>query len=85
LSTNIYLYFILFLGPFDNGTFVPVTVQSIHRNKAPRRVVKATQSASLSLEQSIPGLRNGMVLLGSGVNHSACIFFQVKLLKFDGY
>lgn len=69
--------FILFLGPLDNGTFVPVTVQSIHRNKAPCRVVKATQSASLSLEKVIPGLRNGMVLLGLGVNHSACMFFQV--------
>lgn len=65
------------LGPFDNGTFIPVTVQSIHRNKAPCRVVKATQSASLSLEQTVPGLRNGMVLLGLGVNQSACIFFQV--------
>lgn len=71
------LKFFFFLGPLDNGTFVPVTVQSIHRNKAPCRVVKATQSASLNLEKAIPGLRNGMVLLGLGVNHSACIFFQV--------
>lgn len=69
------------LGPFDNGTFVPVTVQTIHRNKAPCRAVKATQSASLSLEQTIPGLRNGMVLLGLGVNHSACMFFQVTITE----
>ncbi|KAE9531685.1 hypothetical protein AGLY_010891 [Aphis glycines] len=70
----------LVIGPLDNGTFVPVTVQSIHRNKAPCRVVKATQSASLNLEKAIPGLRNGMVLLGLGVNHSACIFFQARIV-----
>ncbi|XP_050543928.1 GTP-binding protein 2 [Daktulosphaira vitifoliae] len=70
----------LVIGPFSNGKFVPVTIQSIHRNKAPCRVVKATQSASLSLEQSIPGLRNGMVLLGLGVNHQACMFFQARIV-----
>lgn len=39
----------LLIGPDLSGQFVPVRVGSIHRNKAPCRVVKAGQAASLAL------------------------------------
>jgi hypothetical protein len=56
-----------------------VTVQSIHRNKAPCRVVRASQSASLGLNQEVPGLRNGMVLLSAELKPVGCLFFQVSI------
>lgn len=53
------------IGPLQDGSFVAVTVQTIHRNKAPCRVVRAGQSASLSFaqHQQLNCLRSGMVLL----------------------
>nr|XP_018902782.1 PREDICTED: GTP-binding protein 2 [Bemisia tabaci] len=69
----------LVIGPLANGEFLPVTVQSIHRNKAPCRVVHASQSASLCLDRVIPGLRVGMVLLSCNVPPSACYFFQAQV------
>lgn len=53
------------IGPLHDGSFHPVIVQTIHRNKAPCRVVRAGQSASLSfaLTAEIPHLRSGMVIL----------------------
>lgn len=53
------------IGPLHDGTFFPVTVQTIHRNKAPCRVVRAGQSASLSFypTDDLPPLRSGMVIL----------------------
>lgn len=52
------------IGPMADGTFHPVTVQSIHRNKAPCRVVRAGQSASLAFySDNLPPLRTGMVIL----------------------
>lgn len=55
------------VGPLDDGSFVPVTVETIHRNKAPCRVVRAGQSASLSFagsDDQLPNIRSGMVILG---------------------
>ncbi|XP_071447489.1 GTP-binding protein 2 isoform X2 [Hetaerina americana] len=69
----------LMIGPVDTGSFLPVTVQSIHRNKAPCRAVRASQSASLSLFPEVPGLRKGMFLLGPGAQLSACLFFQATV------
>jgi hypothetical protein len=76
----VYLPFsiLAFIGPLNDGRFLPVTVQSVHRNKAPCRVVRASQSASLGLNQEVPGLRNGMVLLSPGSKSSGCLFFQVS-------
>lgn len=70
----------LCIGPLNDGTFKPVTVQSIHRNKVPCRVVRAGQSAALSLSAKIPSLRRGMVLLQPGLPTTCCYFFQVFLL-----
>ena len=72
------------IGPLADGSFHSVTVQTIHRNKAPCRVVRAGQSASLSFtpNQTLPPLRGGMVLLGNGATSEAepfgTLFFQVS-------
>lgn len=50
-------------GPLDTGNFVPIFVNSLHRNKVPCRVVRAGQAASLGLSWLPPGLRQGMFLL----------------------
>lgn len=67
----------LAIGPLNDGTFKPVTVQSIHRNKVPCRVVRAGQSAALSLDCKVPELRRGMVLLQADAQASGCYYFQV--------
>ncbi|KAG8236381.1 hypothetical protein J437_LFUL016659 [Ladona fulva] len=69
----------LVIGPMDNGSFQPVCVQSIHRNKAPCRAVRALQSASLSLYPEVKCIRKGMFLLGPGAQLSACLFFQATV------
>lgn len=53
------------IGPLKDGAFMPVKVRSVHRNKAPCRMVRAGQSASLCLDRLVPGLRHGMVILGT--------------------
>ena len=69
------------LGPLQDGTFVPVTVQTIHRNRAPCRIVRAGQSASLSFhpDDELPPLRSGMVILSDFDDEepSGSWFFQV--------
>lgn len=72
------------IGPLSDGSFFPVIMQTVHRNKAPCRVVRAGQSASLSFahHQKLPPLRSGMVLV---MNHEhdeepyGCLFFQAKI------
>lgn len=53
------------IGPLQDGSFYPVNVQSIHRNRAPCRVVRAGQSASLAFshDSDLPVLRSGMILI----------------------
>lgn len=72
------------IGPLPDGKFHSVTVQTIHRNKAPCRVVRAGQSASLSFtpNQNLPALRSGMVLLvdnHAGDEPCGTLFFQAKV------
>lgn len=72
------------LGPMKDGYFIPVTIQTIHRNKAPCRVVRAGQSASLSFAnyKDLPPLRSGMVLLArSDTLEDPCgsYIFQAKI------
>lgn len=74
------------LGPLRDGSFMPVVVRSIHRNRAQCRVVRAGQSASLAFTQNtkLPPLRSGMVLLldNGNENDSApygTYFFQAKV------
>lgn len=60
------------IGPLQDGSFYSVNVQSIHRNKAPCRIVRAGQSASLAFSHDVnlPNLRSGMVLLCANENES---------------
>uniref|UniRef100_A0A336L3T0 CSON003415 protein n=1 Tax=Culicoides sonorensis TaxID=179676 RepID=A0A336L3T0_CULSO len=53
------------VGPLNDGSFHPIEIQTIHRNKAPCRIVKALQSASLSFAdtENLPQIRNGMVII----------------------
>lgn len=72
------------IGPLPGGSFLTVNVHTIHRNKAPCRVVRAGQSASLSFipNQTLPPLRSGMTLLGDSGNPEeepyGTLLFQVK-------
>lgn len=74
------------IGPLQDGSFFPVNVQSIHRNKAPCRVVRAGQSSSIAFvqNQNLPSLRSGMVLLpddseNEGDQPFGSLFFQAKI------
>uniref|UniRef100_U5EV72 Putative translation elongation factor n=1 Tax=Corethrella appendiculata TaxID=1370023 RepID=U5EV72_9DIPT len=54
------------IGPLqEDGSFCPVTIQTIHRNRVPRRAVRVGQTASLSFapQDKLPQLRTGMVLI----------------------
>jgi GTPase len=70
------------IGPLEDGSFRSVgIVKSVHRNKAPCRMVKAGQSASLSfsLMHKLPPLRSGMVLIPEDdEDHYGTFFFQVS-------
>ena len=51
------------VGPCEDGTFQPVTITSIKRNRAPCRLVRATQSAALAIDMPVASLRRGMCLV----------------------
>ena len=74
----------LSLGPFEDGSFTPVEVTSIKRNKAGCRLVRATQSAALAIDFPMERLRRGMSLLDprGTPDPKACQYFQVRLKKF---
>ncbi|XP_043266594.1 GTP-binding protein 2 isoform X2 [Venturia canescens] len=76
----------LLVGPLPDGEFSPVKVVSLHRNKAPCCLVRASQSASLTLAPSttrdppLPHLRPGMVLVSLGEHPQATLFFQATVV-----
>jgi hypothetical protein len=70
------------LGPFYDGTFQPVCINSIRRHKTPCLVAKASQSVSLSLDSDIAGLRKGMVLISPLLVPKATMFFQVRISSY---
>ncbi|KAH0554714.1 GTP-binding protein 2 [Cotesia glomerata] len=72
----------LLVGPLPDGEFSHVRVVSLHRNKAPCCLVRASQSASLTLEgleDALPHLRPGMVLVSSADHPHATVFFQATV------
>ncbi|XKL59482.1 hypothetical protein PGB90_000498 [Kerria lacca] len=69
----------LMMGPLDDGRYQSVKISSMHRNKVPCKSVKASQSASLQLNDSVQYVRKGMVLLGLGKNMIATWFFQATV------
>ncbi|KAL6260780.1 hypothetical protein P5V15_008305 [Pogonomyrmex californicus] len=76
----------LLVGPLPDGEFSPVKVVSLHRNKAPCCLVRASQSASLTLapptnhSPPLPHLRPGMVLVSLRDRPHATHFFQATVL-----
>ncbi|KAK0083406.1 hypothetical protein PV325_008831 [Microctonus aethiopoides] len=74
----------LLVGPLPDGEFNPVKVISLHRNKAPCCIVRASQSASLTLapctnRDTLPHLRPGMVLVSIRDHPHATVFFQATV------
>ena len=71
----------LSLGPFDDGTFRPVIVNSIKRNRAPCRLVRASQSAALAISDTpVSVVRRGMVLLDPRAGTpEPCVRFQAQV------
>ena len=66
------------LGPFEDGTFRSVVVTSIKRNRAPCRLVRATQSAALAIECHVNDVRKGMVLVDTRADDIQCtMLFKV--------
>jgi GTPase len=72
------------LGPFEDGSFRLVSVTSIKRNRAPCRLVRATQSAALALNISYHKLRKGMVLVDARSGNEIYRDKQITLISFLG-
>ena len=70
------------LGPFEDGAFKPVVVTSIKRNRAPCRLVRATQSAALAIDVPVNDVRRGMVLVDTRADAiMATMLFRVSLIE----
>lgn len=67
------------VGPHNDGSFRLVKVQSVHRNKAPCRLVHSSQSASLTLDPPQVSLRPGMVIISPTEKPQSCLFFQATV------
>ena len=65
------------LGPFEDGTFRPVIVTSIKRNRTACRLVRATQSAALAIDVPVSEIRRGMVLVDTRAKAMATMWFKV--------
>merc|ERR1719510_1629005 len=71
----------LSLGPFEDGSFRPVIVNSIKRNRVACRLVRASQSAALAISDTpISVVRRGMVLLDPRAGTpEPCLRFQAQV------
>ncbi|GAB6031573.1 GTP binding protein, variant 2 [Chamberlinius hualienensis] len=70
----------LSLGPNEDGNYISVNLQSLHRNRAPCRVVRTGQWASVALGQEVgTPIRKGMMLLSRRLKSNACLYFQAKI------
>lgn len=78
----------LMIGPSDDGTFCPVTVATIHRNRLPCRIATVGQTACVSFSaESDATVRRGMVLVSPALKPTACFEFEadIYLLFHNGY
>uniref|UniRef100_H2ZNL5 Tr-type G domain-containing protein n=1 Tax=Ciona savignyi TaxID=51511 RepID=H2ZNL5_CIOSA len=70
----------LVIGPTTEGEYLPATVTTIQRNRAPCRVVRAGQAASLSLiDIDKDDIRKGMVLVSAQLNPTCCMEFEATV------
>nr|CAB3250080.1 GTP-binding protein 2 [Phallusia mammillata] len=67
----------LLIGPTTEGRYLPVRVTTIQRNRAPCRIVRAGQAASLSLDEvDKDDIRKGMVIVSERLEPSCCLRFE---------
>ncbi|XP_065061561.1 GTP-binding protein 2-like [Rhopilema esculentum] len=70
----------LCVGPSELGEFYPVTVTSIYRNRAPTRVIRAGQAASIALSDvERHQLRRGLVVLEAVTTPYCCLEFEADV------
>ena len=70
------------IGPFDDGSFQPVVVNSIKRNRTGCRLVRAMQSAALAIDFPLSNLRKGMSLIDPRATEAvSCQYFQAKVMS----
>lgn len=70
----------LMLGPDANGSFKPVTITSIRRNRIPYNAVKAGQAASFALAGiNHSDIRMGHSLISSELAPCACMKIEVDI------
>lgn len=82
----------LYLGPVDrDGSFIPVVVKSIHRQRMSMRSIESGQTATLAIEGpglSLVKVRRGMVVLESDTDPrgTCCQIFEavIQVLAHDG-
>ncbi|KAG0307244.1 GTP binding protein, partial [Dissophora globulifera] len=84
----------LYLGPVDrDGSFIPVVVKSIHRQRMSMRSIDSGHTATLAIEGpglgSLVKVRRGMVVLESDTDPrgTCCRKFEaiIQVLAHDGY
>eukprot|EP00047_Mylnosiga_fluctuans_P012501 m.26387 g.26387 ORF g.26387 m.26387 type:complete len:634 (-) comp4283_c1_seq1:202-2103(-) len=69
------------IGPDDSGSFLPVVVRNIHRNRVPFHLVKAGQHASFALDGiAREAIRRGQILAGDASMCVACKEFEADVL-----
>ncbi|CAM9688833.1 GTP-binding protein 2 [Lampetra fluviatilis] len=69
------------VGPTERGEFLPVAVATIQRNRAPSRVLRAGQAATLALglfDRYL--LRKGMVLVSPKMCPTVCWAFDAEIV-----
>ena len=72
----------LLVGPTDDGQFLPLTVNSIHRNRLPCRAISAGQAASLGIGQfeecsirKVSSNKKAILSSSSNPHNTICIFW----------
>jgi len=70
----------LWLGPFDDGSFIEVRIKSIHYKRVNASIVVAGQNATFAIAKvKRDQVRKGMVLLGTQVEKSAAFEFEAEI------
>ncbi|XP_030565503.1 GTP-binding protein 1 [Drosophila novamexicana] len=81
LQGTIKLNDVLMLGPNAVGTFVPITIKSIHRKRMNVERVRCGQTASFALKKIKRAyLRKGMVMVSPELKPQACWEFEGEIL-----
>nr|XP_019959597.1 PREDICTED: GTP-binding protein 1-like isoform X1 [Paralichthys olivaceus] len=71
----------LLLGPDPLGTFIPITVKSIHRKRMPVKEVRGGQTASFALKKiKRSSIRKGMVMVSPKLMPQATWEFEAEIL-----